>query len=194
MACLQTAAAHPIQKYLNDGAFLLQASAQVAADSWTPQCLDPSQNGTLILLAERIVPNSSKAQTNRFIDLLLSVDTAETRKKFTDSLSAFDRESLQRFGRPFKTLPEIQQNKLLTVFSAPPPSHKNKERDSSSSISSSGKRPKETHIALFDHFENLKSWITGAYYSSEVGMRELGWSGDFMFDSFSGCQHPEGHS
>ena len=25
-------------------------------------------------------------------------------------------------------------------------------------------------------FQNLKTWISGAYYSSEPGMRELGWT------------------
>lgn len=40
----------------------------------------------------------------------------------------------------------------------------------------------------------MKGWVVGAYYSSEVGMRELGWTGDVMFESFPGCEHPGGHS
>jgi len=46
---------------------------------------------------------------------------------------------------------------------------------------------------LYSHFENLKSWISGAYYSSEVGMRELGWTGDYVFEAFPGCAHPDAH-
>jgi len=38
-------------------------------------------------------------------------------------------------------------------------------------------------------FENLKGWISGAYYSSEMGMRELGWTEDRVFGSFPGCEH-----
>ena len=30
------------------------------------------------------------------------------------------------------------------------------------------------------HFQNLKDWIAGAYYSSETGMRELGWNGNVI--------------
>ena len=30
--------------------------------------------------------------------------------------------------------------------------------------------------AMRSHFQNLKDWIAGAYYSSEQGMRELGWT------------------
>jgi hypothetical protein len=57
---------------------------------------------------------------------------------------------------------------------------------------SSGSAEKE-NPRLHGHFENLKGWISGAYYSSEVGMRELGWTGDRVFASFPGCEHTEGH-
>ena len=33
----------------------------------------------------------------------------------------------------------------------------------------------------------------GAYYSSEIGMRELGWTENRFFASFPGCTHPGGH-
>ena len=44
------------------------------------------------------------------------------------------------------------------------------------------------------HFENLKEWIVGGYYSSEIGMRELGWTGQLFFDKLPGCDHPDGHA
>lgn len=184
VAWTQIAAAHPIHKHLADAAAWSRADAQVTAPAWTPEFLDARQNGTLILLAERIVPGSSKARVNRFIDLLLSVDTAENQQRFADSLSAFDRESVRRFGHPFKALAVAQQNRLLTAFSAEGTNYKVGQNVSP------GLSPEQT---LHGHFENLKGWISGAYYSSEIGMRELGWTGDFVFDSFPGCQHPQGH-
>jgi hypothetical protein len=45
----------------------------------------------------------------------------------------------------------------------------------------------------YDHFQNLKTWIVGAYYSSEFGMRELGWTGMLFFENYPGCQHLDGH-
>ena len=45
-----------------------------------------------------------------------------------------------------------------------------------------------------DHFDLLKGWIAGAYYSSEIGMRELGWTGNVFFETFPGCDHPDGHA
>ena len=32
-------------------------------------------------------------------------------------------------------------------------------------------------------------FISGAYYSSEPGMRELGWTGNVMHEKFAGCEH-----
>jgi len=35
----------------------------------------------------------------------------------------------------------------------------------------------------------LKEWIVGAYYSSEQGMKELGWDGNFAFEKYPTCEH-----
>ena len=47
---------------------------------------------------------------------------------------------------------------------------------------------------LRDHFENLKGWVSGAFYSSEFGMKELGWTGQVMRESYPGCEHTDGHA
>jgi hypothetical protein len=47
---------------------------------------------------------------------------------------------------------------------------------------------------LRDHFENIKTWVRGAYYSSELGMRELGWTGRVFYEKMPACQHPDGHA
>jgi Gluconate 2-dehydrogenase subunit 3 len=190
----QTALAHPIYKHLADGTLLASAEAHVPAGAWTPKFLNPHQNETLVVLAERIVPNSGKAQVNRFIDLLLSVDNAETRKKFNESLAVFDRESMSRFGQPFKDVSEAKQNELLTAFVAEKPTF-----DPDPLGGSDEDRPEKNTsvgipLTLRDHFENLKVWTTGAYYSSEVGLREMGWTGVHFFQDFPGCRHPDGHS
>ena len=39
------------------------------------------------------------------------------------------------------------------------------------------------------HLKNLKRWVSGAYYSSETGMKELGWTGPRAFEAFPGCAH-----
>ena len=86
------AAGHPMHKLLSDATTVQAADAKAGAADWAPEFLDAQKNETLIVLAERIIPGSSKAQVNRFIDLLLSVDTQDSQKKFLASLGAFEGE------------------------------------------------------------------------------------------------------
>jgi hypothetical protein len=189
----QTALAHPIYKHLADGTLLASAEAHVRAGAWTPRFLNSHQNETLMVLAERIVPNSGKAQVNRFIDLLLSVDNDETRKRFNDSLAAFDHESTSRFGHGFKDLSEAKQNELLTAFAAEKPTFNPDPLGGADEDRPENNTSVGSPLTLRDHFENLKVWTTGAYYSSEIGLREMGWTGLHFFQDFPGCQHPDGH-
>jgi hypothetical protein len=158
---------HPIFQHLKNDAIFDEAEKLGAAD-WKPVFLNPRQNEDLIALAEGIVPGSTTAQVNRFIDLLLSVDKPKSQSEFVQSLAAFDAEAQKRFGKGFPALDDGEKNTILTDASA-----------------------KES--TLHGQFENLKGWVSGAYYSSEAGMRELGWTGDYVFESFPGCEHPEGH-
>ena len=176
------AASHPIYEHLTNGAVFEEAERLGAAD-WKPLFLSAQQNDTLESIAEAIVPESRKAHVNRFIDLLLSVDTENHKKGFVDALSAFEAEAQKRFGKGFPSLDAGQQTALLTDAAARPATNEDLP-------GSDGKR----NGGLHEHFENLKGWISGAYYSSEAGMRELGWTGDYAFDKFPGCEHPEEHS
>jgi hypothetical protein len=107
---------------------------------------------------------------NRFIDLLLSVDSAARQQKFLASLSAMQAEGDRQFGKSFQGLSVSQRDSLLTVVSTSP----------------ENSTPRQS-------FEDLKEWIAGAYYSSETGMKELGWTPNRFFLSFPGCTHPEEH-
>jgi hypothetical protein len=175
------ASSHPIHEILRNDGILEEAEKQGAAN-WKPVFLNVQQNESLIALAERIVPGSTRAQVNRFLDVLLSVSTEKHKRDFVVALAAFEAESQKRFGKGFPSLDDRQQNMLLADASAPP-----------SKEASAGSAGKENSAALHGHFENLKGWIGGAYYSSEMGMRELGWTEDRVFASFPGCEHPEGH-
>ncbi len=174
------ATSHPIHEILRNDAVLEEAEKLGAAD-WNPLFLSEKQNETVIAIAESIVPGSTKAQVNRFIDFLLSVDTDMHKREFAAALAAFETESQRRFGKGFPALDDRQKNMLLTDAAGSPAEQ-----------NSSGGGEKE-NVGLHGHFENLKGWISGAYYSSEIGMRELGWTEDRVFASFPGCEHPEGH-
>ena len=173
-------ASHPIYAHLANGA-IFEETEKLAAADWRPLFLNAQQEETLAVLAEAIVPGSKKAQPDRFIDLLLSVDTVEHQKSFVDSLAAFETESQKRFGRRFPALDAGEQNALLTDASTRP----------AKEGATGGDRREDP--GLRGHFENLKGWICVAYYSSEAGMRELGWTEDRVFEKFPGCEHAEGH-
>src|SRR5262249_40956154 len=91
------AASHPIVDLLLNDAIFPEAE-RLARSDWKPLFLDTQQNESLLALSESIVPGSMKAQVNRFIDLLLSVDTPEHKRSFVKSLSALEGESQNRFG------------------------------------------------------------------------------------------------
>jgi hypothetical protein len=169
------------------------ADSQAAAPDWQPVFFDSHQNETLIALAERILPNSTQAYVNRFIDTLISVDTQENQKKFLASLGAFDHEGITRYNQPFKDLTEDQQNGILTAASTKPsePGQGGRRRRRPT-VSAPGSE--EPALTIRDHFETIKGWVTGAFYSSEFGMKELGWTGQVAWESLPGCPHPDGHA
>jgi Gluconate 2-dehydrogenase subunit 3 len=175
------AVSHPIHELLRNAAVLDEAEKLGAAD-WKPLFLNTQQDESLIAIAESIVPGSTKAQVNRFIDLLLSVDADKHKKEFVAALEAFEGESRKQFAKNFSSLDDGQKSQLLTDASAAPAKE-----------NSGGASADEKRAGLHEPFENLKGWISGAYYSSEMGMKELGWTGDYVFASFPGCEHSEGH-
>ena len=190
------AASHPVRKHLADSAVMDMADAQLAAVDWTPVFLDPYQVETVAVLSERIVPGSTRAEVTRFIDTLLSAERRENQQRFMDSLAAFEGESLKKYSHTYKDLTEAQQIEILTAASTMPGGHKGRPttRRRRSALGPPAATTDLEHDTLRDHFENLKGWVVGAYYSSEVGMRDLGWTGEVMFDSFPGCEHPGGHA
>jgi Gluconate 2-dehydrogenase subunit 3 len=163
------AGAHPVGLYrrlTEDGAAISSGEAGLGAADWRPIFLNAKQDELLVAIAETMVPGSGTAQVDQFIDLLLSVDSAESQKGFLSSLAPVDKESSGQFQKSFTELNTGEREKAIASLSQ---NHK-------------------------EAFVNLKEWIVGAYYSSEQGMKELGWDGSFAFDKYPTCEHVEGHT
>lgn len=162
------AAAHPVELYrrLAEGGALSDGDEALGAADWKPIFLDAKQSELLAAVSETMVPGSTSAQVDRFIDLLLSVDSADRQKAFAASLTAVDDLARGEMQHGFVELNAGDRDKVITSLSQ---SHK-------------------------EAFGNLKEWIVGAYYSSEQGMKELGWDGNFAFEKYPTCEHVEGHS
>jgi Gluconate 2-dehydrogenase subunit 3 len=179
--------AHPIHDHLMDAAKVAAADAKASAPGAKPEFLDQQQFDTLASLAEQIVPGSTKANVAGFVDQLLAVDTRESQRSFLNALGVFEGESIARYGHPWKALTGPQQVELLTAASTAQSSREPRHGRGEAPPSSGAP-------TLRDRFDDLKGWIAGAYYSSEIGQRELGYTGNMFFASFPGCQHPDGHN
>ncbi len=138
-------------------------------------------------------PLKAQMSNQRTAKRLLSVDTPASQNNFSASLSAMDEESQNRFGQPFAALSGDQQNDLLFTASKEHVGNGKGQGKSPEARDSEGKHTEETRPSLNDHFNNLKGWISGAYYSSETGMTELGWTGEYAFENYPSCQHAEEH-
>src|SRR5580765_876760 len=163
------AAQHPVHGHLlNPGA--IEHAQQRAAAASAPVFLDAHHAKTLEALAEAIVPGSTAAHVAPFLDQLLAVESADNQRAFLGALGAFDMAAIRDHGKAWLALSAAEQDALLRVASTA-----------------------ESSSAIRGHFDNVKDWIAGAYYSSERGMRELGWTGNTFHPALPGCTHPGGH-
>ncbi len=157
------------------------ASKELAAAGWKPAFLNAHQNETLIAVSDVIIPETDTpgaktALVNRFIDRLLSAETGETRQSFLNALAFLDGEAVSRFKAPFAQLPHESQVELMHHFAYP-----------HSLVNWIDNRQEED--PGYKHFENLKGWISRAFWSSEAGQRALGSDGSFPHGQYEGCTH-----
>jgi hypothetical protein len=145
------------------------AFAEPTNGNWRPAFFSDQQNEAFISLGECIIPGSAAASCNRVIDLILTLESDTTKQQILDALAAFDAAARARHSDSFRNLPAPEQSEILTE-------------------AASGKG------SLTSHFEIVKEWMADAYWSSQEGMRELGWKGRVAWTSFDGCPHAEGHT
>jgi len=183
------ARAHPIFSDLIDPSVITQDWEKVAAGEWKPQFFNPEQNRLLVALAERMLPGSTQVQVNRIIDLVLSIENASQQKNFLSSLSAINQETEEKFKKRFYDLPPNLQDEALTACSSGKSSYEFSESADPDDVAD-----ERVPVTLRDDFESLKGWVVAAYYATETGMRELGWTENFYFEELPGCQHASQHA
>ena len=161
---------HPIWRHF-ENAELLERAERTASDD-KPAFLNREQYLSLVAASEMILPGSTKAGVTKFVDLLLSADSPRNQKGFADSLGQIEAESAKRFSKSIHQISNDQRIELFTAMSA----------------ADGTKTADDTNHKAFLH---LREWIAGSYYSSEIGMRELGWTPDRVFAEFPGCSHTD---
>lgn len=126
--------------------------------------LDRHSFDTLANLSEQVVPGSRDVKVPEFLDRLLAVESTDTQKRFTQALGAFEREAREAHGKPWKELTAEQATTLLTKISAQPGSDATRKA-----------------------FDDVKRAVAETYFSSEAGMKELGWNGGVAFAPPAAC-------
>lgn len=183
------AGAHPVMRHLSSLSSLPSAADEA---NWSPQFLRVRQNDALIAIAERMLPGAGAAQVNRVIDLLMTVESEENRKLFASALTALDGQAAKQFHSEIVKLSSSQIDEVLAFCAEQEPPHAEHD-DDAPGWKLNERTPLTGAPNLRDHFENLKGWIVATYYSSEAGLRELGWNDDYYFESPAECAHAEGH-
>ena len=160
------------------------AFLELERPDWTPVFLNQQQNETLIVLSEAIIPatdtpGAKAALVNRFLDLVISAQPATVQKEFLDSLAWFDAAATERYKTTFDKLTDEEKSNLLNLVAWPHPSG-----------SPSGAL--DLSFPGYQQFSRLKTWISSAYYSSPIGLKEQGWDGWAARGTFTGCEHQPG--
>jgi gluconate 2-dehydrogenase subunit 3-like protein len=166
-----SSAQHPVHQHLSSAATLAQAQKKAAVAGYAPEFLDRHQLSTLEQLAESLVPGSTAAKVAPYLDQLIAVESPANQRDFLGALGAFDMAAVKKHSKVWTAISPAEQDALLREAST---------QDTKTS-------------AIGAHFDNLKAWIAGAYYSSEAGMRELGWDGNTFHQELPGCTHSGGH-
>jgi len=153
------------------------AKPAASAAPYTPQFFKPDEFRAVEVLTEMIIPTddqpgAKEAKVADYLDFVVysaSEFEPSLQKEWIDGLVELDRQSKQKYGKPFLQLSASQREQLLTDISLP-------ERD-----------PSARHPG-FPFYRTLKEMTVEAFYSSQVGLiGVLGYKGLSFLTSFPGC-------
>jgi hypothetical protein len=126
--------------------------------------LDRHAFDTLVLIADQLVPGARAAKVPEFLDGLLAVESTETQKRFMQAFGTFERVAREAHGAPWKKLTAAQAAGLLTKMSTAP-----------------------GNDGVRRAFDFIKGGVAETYFSTQAGMKELGWNGGVMFAAPIAC-------
>jgi gluconate 2-dehydrogenase gamma chain len=142
-----------------------------------PSFFNKQQYAAITELASLIIPTDEtpgarEAKVNEYIDLIVGESPFEVQKIFIDGLAWLDKTSKERYKKSFVDLSNAQQVGLLTEISK-----------------IKNPAPQEATQAKF--FRAIKDMTIDGFYTSKIGIEELGYVGNTVLDEFPGCTHPE---
>jgi gluconate 2-dehydrogenase subunit 3-like protein len=148
------------------------------AGNYTPKYCSATQYATLVALCDMIIPKDEKsggaveAGAPEFIDLLTS-ENPEYQLKLGGGLSWLDNFCSDRFGKAFFDCTADQKKEVLDLIAF----RKNAKQDPSLGPG----------VSFFAFLRNL---TCDGYYTSKIGIADLGYIGNTSLRGFPGCPPP----
>jgi gluconate 2-dehydrogenase gamma chain len=149
--------------------------AAAPAGKYTPKYFSAVQYVTLVFLCDAIIPKDEKsggaveAGAPEFIDLLTS-ENPEYQLKLGGGLFWLDAACTDRYGNVFLECTPEQKKEILDLIAF----RKNAKKDSALSQG----------VAFFAFLRNL---TCDGFYSSKIGIEDLGYIGNTSLREFPGC-------
>src|SRR5881409_2286982 len=149
--------------------------AAAPAGAYTPKYFSASQYATLTFLCDTIIPKDEKsggaveAGAPEFIDLLTS-ENPEYQLKLGGGLMWLDSTCTDRYGKVFLECASEQQKQILDQIAY----RRNALSDPSLSQG-------------VDFFSFLRMMTVDGFFTSEIGIKYLGYIGNKYMKSFAGC-------
>jgi hypothetical protein len=145
------------------------------AGNYTPKYFSAPQYAALVVLCDMIIPKDEKsggaveAGAPEFIDLLTS-ENPDYQLKLGGGLFWLDGVCTDRYGKLFLDCVVAQKTEVLDLIAF----RKNAEKDSSLSQG----------VAFFAFLRDL---TCDGYYTSKIGIADLGYIGNTVVSEFPGC-------
>jgi hypothetical protein len=151
---------------------------ETQAAQFRPKFFTAHEFATVSVLADLVIPRDGRsgsatdAGVPQFMDFIMMDGTEQRRIAMRGGLAWLDREARHRFSvRDFRRLTDAQRKQILDDIAWPRRA-----------------KPEHTHgVAFFNSFRDLTA---SGFWSSRIGVRDLGYQGNSMIAEWKGCpQH-----
>jgi hypothetical protein len=177
MGAMATSVLKVIPAHAAEYAHHMVAAEKAAAPAgvYAPKFFSPKDYKTLRALCQAIIPADSEcggameAGAPEFIDLLTS-ENPEYQLKLGGGVMWLDGECDDRYGKPYLECAQEQQKEILDLIAF----RKNAEKDSSL-------------LPGVGFFALLRETTADGFFTSQIGIKYLGYVGNTYLLSFNGC-------
>ncbi len=135
--------------------------------STPPSIVPEPERATLVSLCDLLVPGSVDAGVPDLVDRTAAVEAVDYQDAFLGAIRAFEGEARAAHSSRWIDLDEEAQIAILD-------------------LAATGARP-----TLQRHLVHLRDVVATAYFSTEPGMRKLGWTPRSSWRELPACDHPD---